>query len=160
MYAELNLLGGLVPDNEFGRLGIYNSFGYTDARYVSGEYNRKYVPYAPKYTNRLGIDYSLGAFSMNIQHSYTASSYGDPANTVYSADGLVGVIPSYSVIDISAAYRISNYEFRLGVNNLTDKKYFTMRTDEYPGPGIIPSIGRMIYVGISMNLSAGSKNNY
>ncbi len=160
MYAELNLLGGLVPDNEFGRLGIYNSFGYTDARYVSGEYNRKYVPYAPKYTNRLGIDYSLGAFSMNIQHSYTASSYGDPANTVYSAAGLVGVIPSYSVIDISAAYRISNYEFRLGVNNLTDKKYFTMRTDEYPGPGIIPSIGRMFYAGISLDLTAGSNNNY
>ncbi len=158
MYAELNLLGGLIPDNEFGRLGIYNSFGYTDARYVSGEYNGNYVPYAPKYTNRLGIDYSLGAFSMNIQHSYTASSYGDPANTNFSPDGLVGIIPSYSVIDISAAYKISDYEFRFGVNNLTNKKYFTMRTDEYPGPGIIPSIGRMIYAGISLNISGSPKN--
>ncbi|MCL5028513.1 MAG: TonB-dependent receptor [Bacteroidetes bacterium] len=158
MYAELNLLGGLIPDNEFGRLGIYNSFGYTEARYVSGEYNGNYVPYAPKYTNRLGIDYSLGAFSMNIQHSYTAASYGDPANTNFSPDGLVGIIPSYSVIDISAAYKISDYEFRFGVNNLTNKKYFTMRTDEYPGPGIIPSIGRMIYAGISLNISGNSKN--
>ena len=158
MYAELNLLGGLVPDNKFGRLGIYNSFGYTDARYVSGKYNGNYVPYAPKYTNRLGIDYSLGAFSMNIQHSYTGSSYGDPADTKFSSDGLVGVIPSYSVIDISAAYKISNYEFRFGVNNLTNKKYFTMRTDEYPGPGIIPSIGIMIYAGISLNISGNSKN--
>ncbi|MHB8338391.1 MAG: TonB-dependent receptor family protein [Ignavibacteriaceae bacterium] len=158
MYAELNILGGLIPDKEFGRLGIYNSFGYTDARYVSGEYNGNYVPYAPKYTNRFGIDYSFGSFSMNIQHSYTASSYGDPANTKFSPDGLVGLMPSYSVIDVSTAYRISNYEFRFGVNNLTDKKYFTIRTDEYPGPGIIPSIGRMIYAGISLNISKSSKN--
>lgn len=160
MYAELNILGGLIPDNEFGRLGIYNSFGYTEASYVSGEYNGNYVPFAPRYTNRLGIDYSLGAFSINIQHSYTSSSYGEPANTGFSPDGLVGLIPSYSVIDISAAYRVSNYQFRFGVNNLTNRKYFTMRTDEYPGPGIIPSIGRMIYAGISLDLSAGSKNNY
>lgn len=158
MYAELNLLGGLIPDNEFGRLGIYNSFGYTDARYVSGEYNGNYVPYAPKYTNRFGIDYSFSTFSMNLQYSYTSSSYSDPSNTKLSSDGLVGLIPFYGVIDISAAYKISNYEFRFGVNNLTDKKYFTMRTDEYPGPGIIPSIGRMIYAGISLNISGGSKN--
>ena len=159
IYAELNILGGLIPDNKLGRLGIYNSFGYTDARYVSGEYNGNSVPYAPKYTNRLGIDYSFGSFSMNMQHSYTASSYGDPADTKFSPDGLVGLIPSYSVIDISAAYKISNYEFSLGVNNLTDKKYFTMRTDEYPGPGIIPSIGRMIYAGISLDISGSSKSH-
>jgi Fe(3+) dicitrate transport protein len=35
------------------------------------------------------------------------------------------------------------------MNNIADKKYFTLRADEYPGPGIIPSIGRSFYVGIS-----------
>lgn len=159
MYAELNIIGGLIRDNNFGRLGIYNSFGFTDANYISGENNGDYVPYAPKFTNRLGIDYSIGAFSINLQDSYTSSSYSDPANTIYSSIGLVGLIPSYSVIDISAAYRISNYEFSFGINNLENKKYFTMRTDEYPGPGIIPSIGRMIYAGISLNLSENSKSN-
>jgi Fe(3+) dicitrate transport protein len=43
-------------------------------------------------------------------------------------------------------------KFSCGINNLTDAKYFTMRTDEYPGPGIIPSIGRMVYFGISEKL--------
>lgn len=148
-YVELNILGGLIPDNKFGKLGIYNSFGYTDARYVSGEYKGNNVPYAAKNTNRFGIDYSIGGFSMNAQYSYTASAYGDPADTKFSADGLVGLIPSYSIIDLSASYRLQKYEFMLGVNNVTDTKYFTMRTDEYPGPGIIPSVGRMIYGGIS-----------
>ncbi|MHB9014386.1 MAG: TonB-dependent receptor family protein, partial [Ignavibacteriaceae bacterium] len=64
MYVELNILGGLIQNNEFGRLGIYNSLGYTDARYVSGENTGNYVPYAPKYINRFGIDYSFGGFSM------------------------------------------------------------------------------------------------
>jgi hypothetical protein len=35
-----------------------------------------------------------------------------------------------------------------GVSSLADKKYFTLRADEYPGPGIIPSIGRSFYIGI------------
>lgn len=87
---------------------------------------------------------------MNAQYSYTASCYSDPSNTKFSPDGLVGTIPSYSVIDVSAAYKILKYEFRLGVNNLANAMYFTMRTDEYPGPGIIPSIGRMVYAGLSV----------
>lgn len=149
VYVELNIFGGLIPDNEFGRLGVYNSFAYLDARYVSGEYNGNYVPYASKYTDRFGLDYSFDGFSMNAQYSYTSSCYSDPADTQFSPDGLVGIIPSYSVIDVSAAYNISKYEFRLGVNNLTNAMYFTMRTDEYPGPGIIPSVGRMLYAGIS-----------
>jgi Fe(3+) dicitrate transport protein len=89
---------------------------------------------------------------MNAQYSYTASCFGDPNDTKFSPDGLVGTIPSYSVIDISAAYNISKYEFRFGVNNLTNAIYFTMRTDEYPGPGIIPSIGRMVYAGLSATM--------
>lgn len=148
-YVELNVLGGLIPDNRYGRLGIYNSLAYTDARYVSGKYNGNDVPYAPKYTERFGLDYSFGGFSMNAQYSYTASCYSDPADTKFSPDGLVGTIPLYSVIDISAAYKFLKYEFRFGVNNLTNASYFTMRTDEYPGPGIIPSVGRMFYIGLS-----------
>jgi Fe(3+) dicitrate transport protein len=148
-YVELNIFDGIIPDNTFGRLGIYNSFACTDARYVSGEFDGNYVPYAPKYINRFGIDYSVASFSMNVQYSYTTSCYSDPADTRFSPDGLIGIIPSYWIIDLSTSYRILKYEFRFGVNNLTDAKYFTMRTDEYPGPGIIPSIGRMIYAGLS-----------
>jgi len=53
------------------------------------------------------------------------------------------------VIDCSASYKYKNYAIKLGGNNLADKAYFTRRTDEYPGPGIIPSIGRSWYIGLS-----------
>ena len=97
------------------------------------------------------IDYSFGGFSMNAQYSYTSSCYSDANDTQFDPSGLVGTIPAYSVIDISAAYKTSKCEFRIGVNNITNAMYFTMRTDEYPGPGIIPFVGRMFYIGLSAN---------
>jgi len=33
-----------------------------------------------------------------------------------------------------------------GINNLTDQAYFTNRTAEYPGAGIIPALRMSFYV--------------
>jgi len=51
-------------------------------------------------------------------------------------------------MDWSGTWHIKNYNIKFGINNLADKRYFTLRTGEYPGPGIIPSIGRGLYVGV------------
>ena len=151
-YFELNILNGILGLNDYGKLTIYNSFAYTDAFYVSGQYNGNNVEYAPKYINRFGVNYSLRGFSVNAQYSYNSMSFGDAANALFSPDGLVGLIPSYSIIDISGSYKFDSYRFNFGINNLTDAKYFTLRTGEYPGPGIIPSIGRTIYIGLNEQL--------
>ena len=149
-YVELNITGGLIPSSMIGRLSVYNSFAYINAHYVSGNYAGNEVEYAPKYIERVGLNYRLKNFSVNMQYSYTSSSFGDASNKVYSPDALVGIIPVYSLVDISGSYRINKKcKFKFGINNLTDKKYFTLRTSEYPGPGIIPAIGRMFYVGLS-----------
>jgi Fe(3+) dicitrate transport protein len=108
------------------------------------------VEYAPKNIERVGLNYSFKNFSMNLQYSYTASCYSDAANTVFAANALTGIIPAYHVVDFSSSYRVNQkLKLKFGINNLTNEKYFTIRTDEYPGPGIIPSIGRMYYAGIS-----------
>jgi Fe(3+) dicitrate transport protein len=149
-YVEVNILNGLISATKYGKLSIYNSYAYVDARYVAGDYSGNQVEYAPRNIERVGISYKVKGFSCNVQYSYTASSFGDAANTIYSADALSGIIPAYHLLDVSASYRLKHtLEFRLGVNNLTDEKYFTLRTTEYPGPGIIPSVGRMFYVGVS-----------
>jgi Fe(3+) dicitrate transport protein len=51
-------------------------------------------------------------------------------------------------LDWSGSLKIKNHNIKLGVNNFANTKYFTLRTDEYPGPGIIPSIGRSFYIGV------------
>ncbi|MBU2045174.1 MAG: TonB-dependent receptor, partial [Bacteroidetes bacterium] len=85
--------------------------------------------------------------------SYTSKSFGDASNAVTpSADAVAGLIPSYTVMDLALTLRLRNVNFKAGLNNLTDERYFTKRTDEYPGPGIIPSIGRSFYIGLGFKL--------
>lgn len=148
-YAELNILGGLVRNEKYGKLSIYNSLGFVDAKYVKGEYKNNTVEYAPKIINRIGVNYGIKGFNFNMQYSYNSKSYGDAANTIYAADALTGIIPAYGVLDLSAGYQWRMLQFKAGINNVTNKKYFTLRTGEYPGPGIIPSDGIMFYGGIS-----------
>lgn len=148
-YAELNILGGLTGTEKYGKLSIYNSFGFTDAKYVKGEYKGNYVEYAPKFINRVGLNYCIKGLAFNFQYSYTSQAYGDADNTRYSSDGLTGIIPAYGIIDLSASYKWKMLQFKTGINNIANKTYFTLRTGEYPGPGIIPGIGRMFYGGIS-----------
>ena len=69
-----------------------------------------------------------------------------------SDDAVVGFIPAYTVLDWSATARLgSHWRIQAGVNNVADRKYFTRRTDEYPGPGIIPSIGRSGYLSLRVS---------
>lgn len=147
-YVEVSLTKLLAPQAGFGDFSFFNSFAYIDAKYVTGEFKGKQVEYAPQTINRLGITYALKRFSTTFVWSETGKSFGDANNTVASEDAIIGVIPAYQVMDWSTTYRFSRFNLKLGVNNLANARYFTKRTDEYPGPGIIPSTGRSFYFGI------------
>ncbi len=148
-YVELNFTKAFFPTTRIGYFSVFNSFSFVDARYTSGEFKNKFVEYAPRTINRLGITYALKPFSTTFLISHTAKSFGDATNQISGTDDpAVGLIPAYSLLDWSGSLKINKYNLKFGVNNLTDKQYFTKRTDEYPGPGIIPSIGRSFYVGI------------
>ncbi len=152
-YIEINILDGLIPTNKLGKLSIYNSYAYIYAQYISGKYAGNSVEYAPTYIQRVGLNYTLKRFSFNCQYSYTSSFYTDAGNTKFDPNGIKGTIPEFSVIDLSASIKINKrMTFSSGINNLTNAKYFTLRTDEYPGPGILPSIGTMFYGSLSLQL--------
>jgi Fe(3+) dicitrate transport protein len=146
-YLDLPLSTLLRFDPRWGQLGVYDSFAYTDARYTSGPFDKNFVEYAPEVVNRVGITYAIGAFNTRFQASVVSKQYGDANNTVASSDPNVGLVPAYQVFDWSAGYKFgTRYVVSGGINNLADEHYFTRRTDEYPGPGIIPAIGRSIYL--------------
>ena len=107
------------------------------------------VEAAAKYINRIGLTYSDKKLSGTIQMSNVGDAFGDATNERVSTDPVAGYIPAYSVFDASATYKMGSYSIKAGINNIFDKQYFTVRSDEYPGPGIIPSVGRGFYVGIS-----------
>ena len=147
-YIEFNLLKYLNTKSKYG-LSIFNSFAYIDAKYTSGEFRGKRVEAAAKTINRVGLIFNTKNFSSTFQVNSVGDSYGDASNVKTSIDPVAGYIPAYTVLDFSATYKTKNFAIKFGSNNLTDKSYFTRRTDEYPGPGIIPSIGRSFYAGFS-----------
>ena len=135
-----------------GRVSVYHSFAYTDARYSKGNFKGNRVEYAPEWINRVGASFEKAWFSMSIQYSNQSKAYGDAANTERSSNPIVGQIPAYQVFDLSLTGKWKSLKLKAGVNNLTDQRYFTQRTDEYPGPGIIPSVGRSFYVGVGWSV--------
>ncbi len=147
-YIEFNLLKCLMPNAKTG-LSFFNSLGYTDARYTSGEFKNNRVEEAVAFINRSGVIYSMAGFSATFQLNYTGDSFGDASNARKSSDPIAGYNPEYFVMDFGATCKINNYALKAGVNNLADIAYFTRRTDEYPGPGIIPAVGRSIYLGVT-----------
>jgi len=151
-YLELNLSRGLKINKRVGDISIYNSFAYTSARYTRGEFKGNKVEYAPEVIDRIGLIYAKKWLSASVQYSHQASAFADAANTIRSSNPIVGQIPGYGVVDFSTTLRFKSVTFKAGVNNIGDERYFTQRTDEYPGPGIISSVGRSYYFGVGFNL--------
>lgn len=160
---------GLEVFGEYGfslcknlRASVFTSTAWMDARYEDAEIrvgteNRSIdgnkVESAPEWISRNGLNLRYKSFSASFQYSYTAESYADPLNTVEpSPNGAVGLVPSYSLLDFNAAYRYHNLIFRLSLNNLTDKQYFTKRPSFYPGPGVWSSDGRGVVFSVGIKI--------
>lgn len=150
-YVEFNVLKFINQNSNKG-LSIFNSLALTNAEYTSGEFIGNRVEASAKYINRIGLTYSDKKLSGTLQMNNVGDAFGDATNVRESEDPVAGYIPAYTVFDLSATYRINRYALKAGINNLADKAYFTRRTDEYPGPGILPSTGRSFYFGISAKL--------
>lgn len=141
----------------FNRLNVsvFSSTALQNARYKSasvrvGDQNEDIsgnkVESVPEVISRNGMNIRFSFGSVSLLYSFTGKSYADALNTeTPPASGAVGVVPAYGVLDINTTWRISPLlQFRLNVNNLTDKQYFTKRPQFYPGPGIWPSDGRSV----------------
>lgn len=149
-YVELDPFPLLGLPARAGTLDLFSSFGYVDAHYVSGDYKGNRVEQAPRVLARVGATYGVGRLSSTLQLSHTSSSFGDANNNVQpTEDAAGGLIPAYTLLDWSVALRVAGAQrVNFGVNNLTNARYFTKRTAEYPGPGILPGIGRSLYLGV------------
>ncbi len=133
---------------------LFSSYAFTDARY-SGDHKdastkNKKVENAPQDIIRAGISFGYKGFLITSQLSYVGEAFSDANNTIKpSANGNTGLIPSYTVMDLTASYKFSkNFNIKTGVNNVGDKRYFTRRAGGYPGPGALPADGRTFFISI------------
>jgi Fe(3+) dicitrate transport protein len=131
---------------------------YQDAAVRSGDKNTDItgnkLESVPDVITRNGLTVKYSRLSVSALYSYTAETFADPLNTVTpSANGSIGLVPAYGLLDLNASLRIyNNMRLRVSVNNVADKQYFTKRPTFYPGPGIWPSDGRSIVATLSVKL--------
>ncbi len=156
-YIELNPIRAFT-NSRYTDLILFSSYAYTDARY-SGDHKDantkgKKVENAPQAILRTGISYGYKGFLFSTQLSHVSSAFSDANNTIAaSANGNTGIIPAYTVLDITASYKFSkNLNLKAGINNLGDKRYFTRRAGGYPGPGALPADGRTFFISIGAKL--------
>lgn len=160
-YIEFDPVTAFFKKSKIGYVSVFASIAYIDATYrdfkttsvvngqvVEGNLSGKRVENAPRKINRFGVSYNKKGFSVTWQLSDIGKAYADASNTeAANAAATTGVIPAYTVQDLSASFKfLKNYNVKAGVNNLTDERYFTRRAGGYPGPGLMPADGRTFYV--------------
>ncbi|RTL53176.1 MAG: TonB-dependent receptor [Sphingobacteriales bacterium] len=156
-YFEFN------PVRAFGKnqhtdLIIFGSYGYTNAKY-SGDHKDantkgKKVENAPANIFRGGITGGYKGFLLTAQVSSVSETYSDANNTITpTANGNTGLIPAYTVVDLTATYKFNKgLNLKAGMNNLFDEIYFTRRAGGYPGPGALPADGRTFFISFGVKL--------
>lgn len=159
-FVEVDVVRAIVPAARWG-LSVFNSTAYINAYYSSindannsGLRTGNRVENAPQWIVRSGATLTLLRASVTLNHAHVSMAYSDAANTLATASGNNGIIPAYNVWDASlrvAATRILS--LGAGVNNLFNTLYFTRRSSGgYPGPGIIPADGRVLFVSATVRL--------
>jgi len=152
-YLEIHLLN-LINEHPNCDLSIFSSYAYNDAKYLNGKSGKadltgKRLEDAPQYISRSGINCTVKNISATVYYSAVGGSWSDANNTVASEKNpSVGYVSPYQVLDFALGYKFhDNYNIRIGMNNLTDNKYYTRRTETlvYLGKGVLPGDGRSIY---------------
>lgn len=122
------------------------------ARFDKGIYSGNRLPYASENTFSLLLGYRHPAgFGIRMDGTYVGDQYADNKETVAaSANGMVGLIPSYMVWNLSVDYqkqqeRISIQPF-FTLKNLADKLYISSRAPE----GIQPGLFRQANFGVRL----------
>lgn len=136
-------------------LSLFTSTSWMQARYSDAslrvgnanvDISGNVVESVPAWMSRNGATLKRGRWCLSALYSYTSETYADALNArAPSATGAVGLVPSFSVLDVNVSVRVNNaIKILLNVNNALDAQYFTKRPQLYPGPGVWPSDGRTI----------------
>ncbi|MEO0471100.1 MAG: TonB-dependent receptor [Bacteroidota bacterium] len=135
-------------------ISIFGNASLLRGQYISGASAivGNSVELIPPFSLKTGVNLSWRNLRFAYQYAYVGQHFSDATNAVEVRDATRGIIPSYSVQDLSASYVWKRFKLEAGINNLLDARYFTRRAAAYPGPGIIPADGRSVYVTLGVRI--------
>ena len=145
---------------DFARLFDVNSsltanltFTHTNAKFSSDRFingvNVKgfRLPYAPENIFSLRFQYvGQRGFNLGLNGTFVSEQFADNANTIEgSANGRIGLIPSYQIWDVTGQYQLRTLPMRVSfaLKNIFNSKYIASRRPE----GIKPGLFRQMSVG-------------
>ena len=118
----------------------------------------KQVEFVPNLNLKAGTQGGYGPVKASVQLTYLSDQFSEATNAENSprdarpdpTAAVIGLIPAYQVLDASVSWERRWLKLEGSVNNLANTRYFTRRATGYPGPGILPSDGRSVYLTVAV----------
>lgn len=155
-YLEYDVLKAFVPTAKNWAGTLFTNSAYIHSRYVSSGITAvqgNEVEFVPKFNFKGGARVSYKKFKASFQYTHLTQQFSDATNAVDGGvSGVVGIIPSYSVMDLGFSYEYGIVKIEANINNITNQYYYTRRATGYPGPGILPSDGRAFYLTLQVKI--------
>lgn len=158
-FGDWNLRNTFFEEKENIKLNVFVNLALTESEYTRSEeigVEGNQVEFIPDVNLKTGINFGYKNLTASIQYTYLAEQFTDATNAPQDVNdnqrGIEGTIPSYGILDISAAYTYKRWKLEAGINNALDESYFTRRATGYPGPGIIPAEPLAFYTTLQLKL--------
>lgn len=155
-YGEADVLGLAFPHQDLWSAVVFHNIAVIGSYYRSSELagvEGNNVEFVPTINLKSGMRLAYKNLKGSFQYSHLSDQYTDATNAVDGGVAAVtGLIPSYSVMDVSLAYHKKFWKLEGSINNLSNSIYFTRRATGYPGPGILPSDGRSYFLTLQVRI--------
>lgn len=154
-FIEVDIVKCINENSPFG-FSLFSNLTYTNAVYLKSQNKQiegKKVEFAPQWIFRGGIGFKYKTLALAWQVSTLSQQFTDATNAKYASTAIIGTIPTYYVMDLSASYSYKFLKLSCSLNNMSNNTYFTRRAESYPGPGIIPGDGIGVFGTITFKLN-------
>ena len=157
---DCNLAKIVLPESKQFKWNWFANTALTYSKYTGSEESNvvgKRVEFVPSINVKTGINLGYQNILMSAQLTYLSEQFTDVQNSATPQEGdnragVIGAIPAYQIMDFSLSWKKGVYTVESGINNLIGRDYYTRRATGYPGPGIIPSEGRSLFLTLGISL--------
>lgn len=146
-----------IKDSKY-RFNYFINTAVTHSEYIRSDetgIEGNQVEFVPQLNIKTGLRFAYENLQASIQYTYLSEQFSDAPNSgndPLGSSGVIGLIPSYDILDFSLSYQYKQFKLETGVNNVLDNTYFTRRATGYPGPGILPSPPRNVYATFEIKI--------
>ncbi len=155
-YAEADLLKLAQPESYDWSGVLFANVAFIHSTYKASELpgiKGKQVEFVPKVNLKTGLRVGYKNLKASFQYTYLSDQFSEATNAIEGGvSAVVGLIPAYDIMDVSASYQFKRFKLEGSLNNLANRMYFTRRATGYPGPGILPSDGRSFYLTLQVKI--------